>query len=205
MRRLVEAAERHDAYVVADEVYQGAEFDGQLTPSFWGMSDRVIVTSGLSKAYGIPGIRVGWIVGPPPLVAECWAYHDYTTIAPNTLSDRIAQVALAKENRPRLLARTTRLICENNEVVKRWLEGLDDFLEYVEPKAGAFAFIKYHSDVSSVELVERIRQRQDVLIVPGAYLGMEGYLRISLGVERKKLEVGLARIRAELDTVGQAR
>ncbi len=85
MERLVEAAESVDAYLVSDEVYQGAEFDGRLTPSFWGMSDRVIVTSGLSKAFGIPGIRIGWIVAPPKIVAECWAQHDYITIAPNKL------------------------------------------------------------------------------------------------------------------------
>ena len=50
------------------------------------MSDRVMVTSGLSKAYGIPGVRIGWIVGPARLVAECWSQHDYITIGPNKFS-----------------------------------------------------------------------------------------------------------------------
>ena len=67
------------------------------------MSDRVIVTSGLSKAYGIPGVRVGWIVGPQPLVAECWSQHDYITIGPNKMSDRLARVAVEPENRERCL------------------------------------------------------------------------------------------------------
>ena len=58
------------------------------------MSDRVIVTSGLSKAYGIPGVRIGWIVAPPGLVADCWTQHDYLTIGPNKFSDRLAQVAV---------------------------------------------------------------------------------------------------------------
>ena len=64
MERIVRRCEEVGAYLLADEVYLGAEIHCERTPSFWGMSDRVIVTSGLSKAYGIPGVRIGWIVGP---------------------------------------------------------------------------------------------------------------------------------------------
>ncbi len=197
MERLVEAAEAVDAYLVADEVYQGAELDGQLTPSFWGMSDRVIVTSGLSKVFGIPGVRIGWIVGPPAIVAECWAQHDYITIGPSKLSDLIARVAVQRENRLRLFERAARLLGRNQECFRTWASGLGGFLQYVEPKAGAFAFVQYNHDIPSVELAERLRKKQDVLVVPGAYLGMEGYLRISTGVPRETLEEGLRRIAAE--------
>src|SRR5512142_2374067 len=97
-------AARHGSYILSDEIYRGAEVDGQETASIWGRYDRAIVTSGLSKAYGLPGLRIGWIVGPPPLVASTWSYHDYTSIAPGALSDRLARVALAR--RARILART---------------------------------------------------------------------------------------------------
>ena len=70
MARIVERCEQTGTWLLSDEVYLGAEIDGPRTTSFWGMSDRVIVTSGLSKAYGIPGVRIGWIVGPPTLVAD---------------------------------------------------------------------------------------------------------------------------------------
>jgi aspartate/methionine/tyrosine aminotransferase len=63
------------------------------------MSDRAIVTSGLSKAYGIPGIRIGWIIGPADVVAETWSQHDYITIGPNKLSDFMARVAVSPGNR----------------------------------------------------------------------------------------------------------
>ena len=91
MSRIVKRIEQMGAYLIADEVYQGAELEGDRTPSFWGMSDRVIVTSGLSKAYGIPGVRIGWMVGPPEIIASCWTQHDYITICPNKISDHIAQ------------------------------------------------------------------------------------------------------------------
>ncbi len=96
MRRIVERCEKVGAYLLADEVYLGAEIDCERTRSFWGMSDRVIVTSGLSKAYGIPGVRIGWIVGPTDVIADCWTQHDYLTIGPNKISDIVARVAVAE-------------------------------------------------------------------------------------------------------------
>ena len=63
--RIAAIADRHGAWILADEIYRGAERDGRETPSMWGRTDRVIVTSGLSKAYGLPGLRIGWAVGPP--------------------------------------------------------------------------------------------------------------------------------------------
>ena len=56
-------ADRHGAWILSDEVYRGAEIDGVETASMWGRSPNAIVTSGLSKAYGLPGLRIGWIVG----------------------------------------------------------------------------------------------------------------------------------------------
>src|SRR3989442_4635039 len=70
------------AWLIGDEVYQGAERDGTTTPSFWGSYERVIVVNGLSKAYGLPGLRIGWVVAPPALSGDAWARHDYTTIGP---------------------------------------------------------------------------------------------------------------------------
>jgi aspartate/methionine/tyrosine aminotransferase len=199
----VEAAEEHDAFLVSDEVYQGAELNGQITPSFWGMSDRVIVTSGLSKAFGIPGVRIGWIVGPPMIVDQCWAQHDYISIGPGKLSDIVARVVVRPENRRKLFARAATLLNENEEVLRGWVDSFEGFLDYVTPKAGAFAFVKYHSDTPSVELAERVRNNQDVLVVPGLYFGMEGYLRIGIGVAREQLEEGLARIGGELRSVAR--
>ena len=87
-------AARSAAWVVSDEIYRGAEMDGVETPTMWGRYDRAIVTSGLSKAYGLPGLRIGWVAGPPDVVEQCWAVHDYTSIAPGAINDRLARVAL---------------------------------------------------------------------------------------------------------------
>ncbi len=196
MKRIVDRCDSVGAYLIADEVYLGAEISAPRTKSFWGMSDRVIVTSGLSKAYGIPGVRIGWIVGPKEMIAECWTQHDYVTICPNKMSDEIARVAVM--NRDRCYARTRELLTKNLEIGREWVASFDGFLEWREPQAGAIALVKYHSDVPSAELCERMRVRQSTLVVPGAYVGLEGYLRIWLGGREEYVREGLRRIGEEL-------
>jgi aspartate/methionine/tyrosine aminotransferase len=198
MARIVARADATGTLIVADEVYLGAEIDCERTPSFWGLSDRVIVTSGLSKAYGIPGIRVGWIVGPPEVIGSCWAQHDYLTIGPNKLSDRLARIAVEPANRERCYARTRGILQRNLPVARDWIAQLGDRLTWREPKAGAIALVKYEGDVPSVAIAERVRVNQSTLIVPGSHVGLEGYLRIWLGGREDFLREGLRRIALEL-------
>lgn len=198
MRRIVQRCDQTDTWLLADEVYQGAELNGERTPSFWGMSDCVIVTNGLSKAYGIPGLRIGWIVGPPSLVQECWTQHDYTTICPNKLSDAVARVAVSPANREKLFTRTRTILKEQLPIVLDWVASFDGLLEVREPHAGGFCLIQYKSEVSSNELAERIRVNQSTLIVPGSQLQLQNCFRLWFGAPPDKLRVGLRRISVEL-------
>lgn len=204
MKRIVDRCDEVGTYLIADEVYLGAEISRPLTKSFWGMSERVIVTSGLSKAYGIPGVRIGWIVGPKEIIAECWTQHDYVTICPNKMSDEIARVAVTPGNREKCYARTRALLSANLEIAREWVKSFDGFLEWREPEAGAIALVKYHSDVPSVELCERLRTRQSTLVVPGSYVRLEGYLRIWLGGRDEYLREGLRRIGVEFQAARRA-
>jgi hypothetical protein len=201
MKRIVDRCEISGAYLIADEVYAGAEASRPLTKSFWGMSERVIVTSGLSKAWGIPGVRIGWMVGPKQLIADCWAQHDSITICPGKLSDGVARIAVTPENRTKCFARTREVLNTNLKIAREWVAGLDGFLEWREPDAGAIGLMKYRADVGSVELAERIRTRQSTLVVPGKMLGIEGFLRIWLGAREDYLREGLRRIAEELRPV----
>jgi aspartate/methionine/tyrosine aminotransferase len=201
MQRIVDRCEQTGAYLLADEVYLGAEIHCERTRSFWGMSDRVIVTSGLSKAYGIPGVRIGWIVGPPGVIAECWTQHDYLTIGPNKISDAVARVAVESQNREKLYSRTRSILQHNLPIMRAWVDSFGGLLTFREPQAGALCLMQYHSTTPSYELAERIRVNQSVLIVPGAHLGLEGFLRLWLGGKPEFLTEGLRRIGIEL--VGQ--
>ena len=198
MRRIVARCDRFGAYLLADEVYLGAEIHCPRTPSFWGMSERIVVTSGLSKAYGIPGVRIGWIAGPPDVVAQCWTQHDYITIGPNKISDAVARIAVKPENREKLFARTRAILQHNLPIMRHWVESFGGFLTFREPRAGALCLVRYASDTPSYPLCERIRVNQSVLIVPGVHLGLEGFLRLWLGGKPEFMTEGLRRVGVEL-------
>ena len=164
---------------MSDEIYRGAELDSIETPTIWGRYERAIVTSGLSKAFGLPGLRIGWVVAPPELIDELWGVHDYTSIAPGALNDRLARVALAGADY--ILARTRGIVAANYPLVRKWIEKRAPALAHVAPEAGAIVFVRYRQAVNSTTLVERLRDEQSVLLVPGDHFDMDGYLRIGFG------------------------
>jgi aspartate/methionine/tyrosine aminotransferase len=194
MSAIVEEAARVGAWIVADEIYQGAERVGSTTPSFWGRYDRTIIVNGLSKAYGLPGIRMGWIVGPKEIITKTWPYHDYTTISPSVLSDRIARIALSPASREKILKRTRSIIQNNFALLESWLNERAELFSCVPPRAGAIAFMRYDLKANSTELVTQLINEKSTLIVPGDHFEMDRYLRIGFGSEPAHLERGLARV-----------
>jgi hypothetical protein len=198
-------ANRHGAWILSDEIYRGAERDGRETPTMWGRSDRVIVTSGLSKAYALPGLRIGWVVAPPALIATLWSYHDYTTIAPGALSDALARHALEPDRRARILARTRRILNANYPAIADWLASHGALFSHAPPDAGAIVYARYHHPINSTALVTRLREQKAVLVVPGDHFGMDGYLRIGFGDEMAYLRSGLDRLHELLVEIGAAR
>ena len=195
-------ADKHGAYILSDEVYRGAELDGVDTPSMWGRSPRAIITSGLSKAYGLPGLRIGWIAGPPALIASMWSYHDYTTIAPGALSDRLARVALQPERRARLFERTRAILRRNLPLIEAWLKDAGGF-HWLKPEAGAIVYVRYDHAINSTTLVTRLREEKGVLIVPGDHFGMDGYLRLGFGEPPEYNRAGLDRLKELLASLPQ--
>ena len=189
------------AWILSDEIYRGAELDGVDTPSIWGRYERVIVTSGLSKAFALPGLRIGWIVAPPETIGQLWGVHDYTTIAPTAISDRLARIALAPKRRDLLLARTRGILRTNYPTLKRWLERRAASLSHIPPEAGAITFVRYAHRINSTRLIERIRDEQSVLVVPGDHFEMDGFLRIGFGCDPELLVPALDRVGDVLDSV----
>jgi aspartate/methionine/tyrosine aminotransferase len=191
---VAEVARDHGAWILSDEVYRGAEHDGGESASAWGRRDRTIVTGGLSKAYGLPGLRVGWIVAPADQVRAAWAQKDYTTIASASLSDVLAEVALRR--RPELLARTRGILNARWPVLEVWAKGQAPRLHWTRPRAGAICFFGYSYDTDSVPFVEGLIRDRSTMVVPGAHFLAERHLRIGFGTPESTLRAGLAEIDA---------
>ncbi len=184
------------AWLISDEVYRGAELDEvEPTASLWGAYERTVVVSGLSKAYGLPGLRIGWIVGPEEFKEAVYARHDYTVICPTPLSDYLARLALGV--RDRIRERTRGILRTNFAVLEPWLDQFGGAVEWWRPECGAICFMRYRGTIESLDLVERIRADHSILLVPGEHFGLPRYLRLGFGNEPSEL-------RAALDALGPA-
>ena len=196
-RAVVERARATGAWLLLDEVYRGAELDGRTTPSWWGDHDRTLAVAGLSKAYGLPGLRVGWLVGPPEFKETLWSRHDYTVICPSPISDYLARLTL--DHREQVLARTRGILNANYPMLAEWLASFDGLFTWRKPDAGAICFARYHAPVSGLELVDRIRREHDILLVPGEHFQMEGYLRFGYGNPEGVLRGALETLRPAME------
>ena len=194
LNEICEIARKVGAWILADEVYQGSELDGKPTPTFWGRYPKVIVVNGLSKAYGLPGVRVGWIVSTKDLVSKLWGYHDYTTMCQTSLSDYLARKALQPEMRAKILARTRQMLETNLPIIISWIQHHKENFSLIPPKAGAMAYVKYNLKINSSKFAERLMKEKSALVAPGDHFGMDGYLRIGFGSPQDYLYAGLNRI-----------
>ena len=195
MDAIVAAAERVGAWILTDEVYSGAErLTDTRTPSLYGRYDKVVATGSLSKAYGLPGLRIGWVVGPAETVDSIWARHEYVTISATMLANKLAAFALSPEVRPRLTQRTRGYIRRGYPLLQDWMDAHGDTFRLTPPQAAAIAFIRYTLDINSTVLTERLREEKSVLIVAGDHFGMDHFLRVSFGLPHDYLVAGLDRI-----------
>jgi aspartate/methionine/tyrosine aminotransferase len=199
--RICAVAGRAGAWIIADEIYRGAELDGEETPTVWGRYERAIVTSGLSKAYGLPGLRVGWAVAPPETAAALWGVHDYTSIAPGVMSDHLARLALQPARRAHIIARTRGIVRANYPLVKRWIDKRHGRVTHAAPEAGAIVLLRYAHAINSTALVERLREARSVLVVPGDHFEMDGHLRIGFGTDPEYLGSALELLGEFLDAL----
>jgi len=194
---IIQIADKVGAWILADEVYSGAErLTDERSPSFYGRYDKVVATGSMSKAYGMPGLRIGWLVGPPNTVDEIWARHEYVTISATMLSNKLAARALSPEIRPRILRRTRSYIRKGYPILKNWMDQHPDTFTLRPPDAAAIAFIRYHLDINSTKFTERLRQEKSVLIVPGDHFGLDHFVRVSFGLPEEYLVPALDRIQA---------
>ncbi len=203
MRHIVQICEKTGAWLHADEVYRGTEMDRDETPSFWGQYDKVVCTNSLSKAYGLAGLRIGWIVASPEMIEALWRRHEYAVIAASGPSMKLAEIALQREKRAMLLERQKKLSQTGHTMLAEWIQEQEGLFSMTRAAATSISFVQYHFEMTSIELAEQIRKRASVLVAPGAYLGTENHLRITVGYQPEKVKTALRRISKVVSELSQ--
>ena len=203
MDAIVAIADKVGAWILADEVYRGAERVGEgETESFYGRYHKVLAIGSMSKAYGMPGLRVGWVAGPAATIDQLWARHEYITISATMMANKLATIALSPQVRPRVLQRTRQYIREGYPVLQQWMDSHNNLFSITPPDAAAICFVRYNLDVNSTVLADRLREEKSVLVVPGDHFGMDHFLRISFGLPHDYLTPALDRMHDLLAELG---
>ena len=191
LARVYAVAESVGAWVLSDEAYRWLTLPDQ--PECAGpardLGESGLSVSTLSKPFGLPGLRIGWLVAPEEVVRACWAFRDYTSLSPGYLNDRLAQIVL--EHRSTLLDRTYEIASGNLALVEQWIREREGLIDWVRPRGGLLGLLHYRMDIPSSELANRLAEDASVMLAPGSAFGNEHHLRIGFGAETSRFREGL--------------
>lgn len=188
------------ARVLVDEVYLEVPWleGARATPgprSAFHLGPTFVVTSSLTKGYGLGDLRCGWILAEPALTERMWSLLDLTVGNVPHLTERLSVVALREL--PRLADRAKGLLAANRALLDRFLAGRDD-LEVVRPPSGTVVFPRWRKgDVAP--LCALLRERYETTVVPGAFFGAPEHFRLGIGGATDRLVEGLDRLGRALD------
>jgi aspartate/methionine/tyrosine aminotransferase len=190
-RRVYALAESVGAWVISDEAYRWLTVPGgdPIAPPIFEHGARGISVGTVSKPFGLPGLRIGWIAAPQEVVSACWALRDYISLSPGRLNDAIAQLAL--RHRERIIERNTRIIAANLSATVHWIARHATFLSWTPPRGGLLALLRYRLEISSQELADRLATEHGVMLAPGSAFGYEHHLRIGIGQDPHVFQAGL--------------
>ncbi|MBM1633466.1 aminotransferase [Sulfitobacter mediterraneus] len=192
LEEIAQIARQADAWLLCDEVYRGTDQEGGgMTDAVADIYEKGISTAGMSKAFSLAGLRLGWIAGPSEVIEAVSIHRDYDTISVGKIDDHFA--ALALENSDRILARSKQITRDNLAILEAWVEG-EPKIAWVRPKSATVTLLRYDVDMPSEAFCIQLLKETGVLLTPGAAFGMEGYLRIGFANPQADLRSGLAKI-----------
>jgi aspartate/methionine/tyrosine aminotransferase len=188
--RVVEICEKHGVELLSDEMYRFLEYDERerLDPAAC-LSPRGISLSGLSKSFGLPGLRIGWLASRDGnLIREFSRLRDYTTLCSSAPSEVLAVGALRA--RERILARNRDILLNNLALAADFFDLHRDLFTWIRPSAGSVSLVKLKRSVPAGEFCEALYRRRGVMLLPGSVFDLDGnYVRVGIG--RSDMEKGL--------------
>ena len=195
LRAMAERLRRVGAYLLVDEVYL-EELIGSRTASSVHAGPNVLATNSLTKAYGLDGLRAGWILGPRRLIRRAGTIYDLIGVNPVSPAE---QLALAALRRLPALRRRSQAILRPNRATLAAFFAHETRLDVVLPAGGNVAFPRLPAPLRGRAVADHLRRRHDTLIVPGEFFEAPRHVRISFGCTAGPLKRGLARLELTLD------
>jgi aspartate/methionine/tyrosine aminotransferase len=190
--RVIELASERRIVLFSDEVYRGLEHAAaERLPAACDLYDQAISLNTVSKAYGLPGLRVGWLASRDRgLIERIRALKLYTTICSSAPSELL--VALALRHGERLIERSRQLVLANLPLLDAFLERRRELFEWIRPSAGPIGFPRVSGDFDVQAWCEQIAEQASVLLLPGAVYGQPRHVRLGFG--RANLPQALERL-----------
>ena len=194
LREVGELARRSNARVLVDEVYLEMLF-GEPSETAFHLGDHFVVTSSLTKAYGLSGLRCGWILAEPELALRMWRLNDLFAATPVHSGERLSVVAF--KQLPAIAERAQSRLNKHRIMLNQFLDSRDD-LEAIRPAFGSIMFPRVY-EASSERLCHLLREKYETSVVPGSFFEMPAHFRIGMGGDSESFREGLDRLGRSLD------
>ena len=192
-----EIARNVNARVLVDEVYLQMLFEEPPRTAFH-LGNQFVATSSLTKAFGLSGLRCGWIFAEPELAERMWRLNDLFAATPVHAGERLSVVAL--QQLEGIAKSAQKRLDENRRLLNKFLDQRED-LETIRPTAGSVMFPRV-KQADSEKLCQLLREKYETSVVPGRFFEMPAHFRIGLGGDTETLTEGLRRLGAALDEAG---
>jgi aspartate/methionine/tyrosine aminotransferase len=199
LKQIGEIARGVGARVLVDEVYIETLFEESPRTAFH-LGREFVVTSSLTKAFGLSGLRCGWIFAEPELAHKMWLLNDLFAATPVHAGERLSVVALDQVQE--LAARAKTLLDRNRSLLNAFLDTRED-LETVRSEFGTVMFPRVRNGDAD-GLCRVLREKYETSVVPGAFFELPAHFRVGIAVASDVLERGLERLGQALNEIGRA-
>ena len=198
LKQIGEIARGVGARVLVDEVYMETLFEDSPRTSFH-LGNEFVVTSSLTKAFGLSGLRCGWIFAEPELAKRMWLLNDLFASTPVHSGERLSVVAMQQLGK--IGARAKELLDRNRRLLNEFLDTRED-LEVIRPEFGTVMFPRVRRQ-SADDLCQLLREKYETSVVPGRFFEMPAHFRVGIAGDTGVLEAGLERLASALDELSR--
>jgi aspartate/methionine/tyrosine aminotransferase len=197
-RRVLELAALHGIYVFSDEVYRELEHDpATRLPAACDLYDRALSLSSVSKTYGLPGLRLGWLAcRDSSILQKIISFKHYTTICASAPSEFLTAVAF--RHRQRFIDRNLQIVLRNLPQLSAFFSRHADLFDWTPPNAGTIGFVRFKPAQDVQAFCERLVREAGVLLLPGTVYDEPRHIRFGYG--RRNMPESLAQLETWLAT-----